>query len=64
MFLVLNITPWNSVKAQVRGMDFPVDIPKSGQYYAPVYDNREDAARDYPNCQAVEVSFDKETSDE
>ena len=57
LYLVLNVTPWKTITAEVGGLSFPVDIPRSGEYFAPVYNSKEDALRDYPNSEIREVSF-------
>lgn len=64
IFLVLHITEWKDVSAQVFGSSFPINIPESGDAFAPVYYDYGKAKRDYPNSKIIEMGFTREQKNE
>ena len=64
LFLVLNITEWSDLSAEALGKKFPVNIPESGDAFAPVYYDYSKAKLDYPNSKIIEMGFTKEATND
>jgi hypothetical protein len=64
LYLVLNITEWSEVSAEVFGNKFPVNIPESGDAFAPIYYDYKKAKRDYPNSRIIEMTMETEKQNE